>query len=208
MLVGILAGHSVLALIVMLTFAIWVWFWIPAELAYATRSMIAWSFDGIAPDGLGHVSKRFHTPTVAIGVSTVIALFFMWLVAFDNFSLLTVIEILLVVWGLSLVCAVIFPWRSRSMFRASPASAWKIFGLPAMAVTGGVSLAFFVLWFVLLWRDPLAAGPLFTIHHVSKAMWICVGIAVFGTAWYFGIKRYRLARGIDINRAFREIPIE
>jgi hypothetical protein len=66
-LVGVLADNLLLAVIVMATFAAWIWFWVPAEIAYTTRTMIAWSFDRIAPDRLGEVSKRFNTPTVRSG---------------------------------------------------------------------------------------------------------------------------------------------
>ena len=36
----------------------------------ARGSMIAWSFDRLAPSQLGYVSRRFHTPVVAIGIGT------------------------------------------------------------------------------------------------------------------------------------------
>jgi amino acid transporter len=65
-----------LATVIMATFVAWIWFWVPAELAYTTRTMIAWSFDRLAPDRLGHVSQRFHTPVVAIGLSTAGAIVF------------------------------------------------------------------------------------------------------------------------------------
>src|SRR6266545_607047 len=58
-LAGIQAGNIALAVIISATFAIWIWFWIPNIMAYGTRSMIAWSFDRVAPDRLGYVSGRF-----------------------------------------------------------------------------------------------------------------------------------------------------
>jgi amino acid transporter len=207
-LAGILSGNSVIAAIVMATFAAWIWFWIPAELAYATRSMIAWSFDRIAPEKLGHVSRRFHTPTVAIGLSTAGAIAFMWLIAYRNFALLTLIEIIVVVWGLAALSAVIFPWARRSFFESSPASAWRLFGIPVMALTGIVSVAFFVFAFVLLWRDPIAAGRMVDLHHTTREFWITVGVGIFGVVWYTGMKMYRRSQGIDIGLAFRQIPIE
>ena len=69
-LAGILTSNVILATVIMATFVAWIWFWVPAELAYTTRTMIAWSFDRLAPDRLGYVSQRFHTPVVAIGLST------------------------------------------------------------------------------------------------------------------------------------------
>ena len=37
--------------VIMATFVAWIWFWVPAEIAYTTRTMIAWSFDRLAPTG-------------------------------------------------------------------------------------------------------------------------------------------------------------
>jgi amino acid transporter len=207
-LAGILSGSSVLAGIIMATFAAWIWFWIPAELAYTTRSMIAWSFDRVAPDKLGYVSRRFHTPVVAIGLSLAGAILFMWLIAYRNFSLLTLIEVLLVIWGVAAGSAVVFPWVSKRFFQSSPASGWRLAGVPVMSVVALCAFAFFVFVFVLLWRDRIAAGPMFDSHHVTREFWISLGVAAFGVVWYLGMKAYRRARGIDINLAFQEIPIE
>jgi amino acid transporter len=207
-LAGILSGNSVIAAIVMATFAAWIWFWIPAELAYTTRSMIAWSFDRIAPDRLGYVSRRFHTPVVAIGISTVFAIVFMWLIAYRNFQLLTLIELIMIVWGVAAASAVVFPWVRRSFFQSSPASAWRLGGVPVMSIVGAISVAFFALAFVLLWRDPIAAGRMVDFHHATREFWITIGVAIFGIAWYLGMKAYRASQGVDVGLAFREIPIE
>ena len=56
-LAGILGHNVFLSVVILATFAAWIWFWIPAEMAYTTRSMIAWSFDRVAPDKLGFVSE-------------------------------------------------------------------------------------------------------------------------------------------------------
>src|SRR6266511_3564493 len=55
--------------------------------------MIAWSFDRVAPDRLGYVSQRFHTPVVAIwtfiGGSAVLT----WLIAYRHLAFLTFVEV-------------------------------------------------------------------------------------------------------------------
>ena len=112
------SGHNVfLSAVILATFAAWIWFWIPAEMAYTTRSMIAWSFDRVAPDKLGFVSETMHTPVVAIGISTAGAVVFMWLIAFKAVAFLTFIEVLLVVWGTVMVAAVVFPLTAQAAVR-------------------------------------------------------------------------------------------
>ena len=207
-LAGILTSNVVLAVIIMAVFVAWIWFWIPAELAYTTRSMIAWSFDRVAPDKLGWVSERFHTPIIAIALSTAGSIGFMWLIAFKGIALLTLVEVLLIVWGTAMVSAVVFPRTRRALFDASPAKRATVAGVPVMAISGVVSAIFLAVMIYLLWNDPTAAGPLFTSDHVSREFWVVLGIVVFGTAWYIGTKIYRRRQGIDLDLAFRQIPIE
>jgi amino acid transporter len=207
-LAGILTSNVLLAVVIMATFVAWIWFWVPAELAYTTRTMIAWSFDRLAPDRLGYVSQRLHTPVVAIGLSTAGSVVFMWLIAYRNIAFLSLIEALVVVWGAAMLAAVLFPRSRRELFDASPAAGQRLGGVPLMAVTGAVSLAFFALVLYLLWNDPVAAGPMFTLDHLSREFWLVVGVVAFGVAWYLGTKLYRRRQGVDVDLAFRRLPIE
>jgi amino acid transporter len=207
-LAGILGHNVILSAVILATFAAWIWFWIPAEMAYTTRSMIAWSFDRVAPDKLGFVSETTHTPVVAIGISTGGAVVFMWLIAYKAVAFLTFIEVLLVIWGAVMVAAVVFPLIRRSLYESSPARNFKIFGVPVMPLSGGIAAAFMGYAFWLLWEDANAAGPLIKPSRMPVEAWITLGAVVAGTAWYLGAKAYRRRRGINISLAFQQIPIE
>jgi amino acid transporter len=207
-LAGILTSNVLLAVVIMATFVAWIWFWVPAELAYTTRTMIAWSFDRLAPDRLGYVSERLHTPVVAIGLSTAGSVVFMWLIAYRNIAFLSLVEALVVVWGAAMLAAVLFPRSRRELFEASPAAGQRLGGVPLMSVTGAVALVFFALVLYLLWNDPIAAGPMFTLGHVSREFWLVLGVVVFGVAWFLGNRLYRRRQGVDVDLAFRRLPIE
>jgi amino acid transporter len=207
-LAGILGHNVFLSVVILATFAAWIWFWIPAEMAYTTRSMIAWSFDRVAPNKLGFVSETTHTPVVAIGVSTGGAVVFMWLIAFKAVAFLTFIEVLLVIWGAVMISAVLFPRLRGRLYASSPVRNFKIAGIPVMPVAGAVAAVFFGLAFWLLWRDPTAAGPLIKPSRMPVEAWITLGAIVVGTAWYLGTKAYRRRQGIDLSLAFQQIPIE
>jgi hypothetical protein len=144
---------------------------------------------------------------VAIAIGTGGAIVFMWLIAFHGIALLTLIEALLVIWGTAMAAAVVFPWAGKRFFDASPAKAYRVRGIPLMAITGAVTVAFFAVAFVLLWRDDNAAGSLFGAHHHTE-LWIVVGSLLAGAVWYLGNKIYRRSQGIDIDLAFKQIPIE
>lgn len=184
------------------------WFWIPAEIVYTTRTMVAWSFDRLAPDVLGKVSERFHTPVVAIGLSTLISIVFMALIAYANIALLTLIEVLLVVWGLSMLAAVFFPAARPELFKLSPASRIRFAGLPVMSITGLIAAGFFATVIWMLWHDVNAAGPLISSAGATLEFWIVLGAVVLGTLWYLITRVRRRREGIDLNMAFRQLPIE
>ncbi len=207
-LAGILGHNVFISVVVLATFAAWIWFWIPAEMAYTTRSMIAWSFDRVAPDKLGFVSETLHTPVVAIGVSTAGAIVFMWLIAFKAVAFLTFIEVLLVVWGTVMVAAVIFPARRRQLYESSPAKNFRLAGIPVMPVAGAVAAVFSAAMIWLLWQDSIAAGPLFKPSKMPVEFWITVAAIVIGAGWYLWVKAYRKRQGINISLAFQQIPIE
>ena len=207
-LAGILGHNVILSAVILATFAAWIWFWIPAEMAYTTRSMIAWSFDRVAPDRLGFVSETTHTPVVAIGISTAGSVVFMWLIAYKAVAFLTFIEVLLVIWGTVAVAAVVFPLIRKSLYESSPARNFKILGVPVMPLSGGIAAAFMGYAFWLLWEDANAAGPLIKPSKMPVEAWITLGAVVAGTAWYLGAKAYRRRRGINISLAFQQIPIE
>jgi amino acid transporter len=207
-LAGILGHNVLLSVVILATFAAWIWFWIPAGLAYTTRSMIAWSFDRVAPDKLGFVSETLHTPVVAIGAATAGAIVFTWLIAFERVAFLTFIEVGLVVWGMVMVSAVIFPLRRRKLYDSSPAKNFKVLGIPIMPVAGAVSALFSAVMIWLLWKDPIAAGPLFKPSKMPVEFWITVAVVVLGAGWYVWIRAYRRRHGINITLAFQQSPIE
>ena len=133
---------------------------------------------------------------------------FMWLIAYKAIAFLTLIEVLLVVWGAVMASAIIFPRTRRQFFDASPASRVTVAGIPLMSISGALSVAFFVYMIYLLWNDPIAAGPLINSDHVTKEFWIMLGVIVGGAVWYVGTLFYRRRQGIDLDLAFRQIPIE
>jgi amino acid transporter len=108
-LAGILAGNVVLTIII----------WVPGVYACATRSMIAWSFDRVAPDRLGYVSQRFHTQVVAIWTIFSGAVVLTWLIAYRQLAFLTFVELQGAIWVVVHVAAMVFPYRRPAIYRNS-----------------------------------------------------------------------------------------
>src|SRR5215813_12173227 len=65
-LVALLTGSVPLLIIIGVGFILWALMGTPLSTLQATRYMLAWSLDRVAPRQLGHVSDTYHTPIKAI----------------------------------------------------------------------------------------------------------------------------------------------
>lgn len=202
LLAGILTNNVVLTMLIVGAFVAWIYFWVPAELIYAQRTMVAWSFDRLAPEKLGYVSPRFHTPVISILVTVTLALCFMWVIAYTSYGTLVLIYGILICWGTTMLGGIAFPWTRPDMFARSPVARWRIGSIPLMSVFCALSTLFFGWVFYLLWQDPIAAG------HDAIDIWPVVGLFVAGAAVYAITRWYRGRQGLRVELAFREIPIE
>ena len=202
LLAAIAANNPVIAAIIALTFLAWIYFWIPAELIYPQRAFLAWSFDRMAPEAISYVSPRFHTPVVAIALTIVICVIFMAVIAFTTLGSLVFIMGTYVVWGITMVLGVVFPFIRPQMFGSSPAARYKLGSIPVMSIVSAVAAVFFAWALWLLWNDPIAAG-----HNPTVLITLGVTLAL-GIVLYVVMYTLRRRQGIRVELAFKEIPIE
>ncbi len=71
---SIAAGSWVFGAIIIVGFGVGLLIWLPQTMLLMSRSMFAWSFDRIMPARLSYVDPRTHSPVVAIGIVTVLAI--------------------------------------------------------------------------------------------------------------------------------------
>ncbi len=202
LLAGILANNTLLAAVIVLGFAAWVYFWIPAELIYGQRTMLAWSFDRLAPEPVSYVHPRFHTPVVAIAVTVAASIFFMWVIAYTSFGTLSLILGILLCWGTTMFAGIIFPYTRKEMFDRSPIARYRIGGVPTMSVVCALSLAFMAWMFVYLWNDSIAAGHSFR-SLMSNAALLAAGFVIYAV-----MRAVRRSQNVRLELAFKQIPIE
>jgi len=112
------------------------------------------------------------------------------------------IEALVLAWALMLIGGVFFPFRRKELFEKTPWVGKTILGLPYMSVACGVSAMGMIFCLVILILDPVAAG-----HDPVQLAIVGVVIAA-GLVFYFVMKAIRSAQGVDIDQAFKEIPVE
>ncbi|HEX3148481.1 MAG TPA: APC family permease [Gemmataceae bacterium] len=203
LLTAITAEGAIAASLVCIGFFAWAFFWLPATMMYATRAVIAWSFDRLAPASLGYVHPTRHTPVNAIlAVAAVNWLFLVLYLYTPFFGSLVLVLAAMFAWLPTMVGAAAFPFLRPDMYRRSALGNVRLLGMPIMTVAGTVGLLGVVALTVMLWNDPLAAG------HSPASLGTIATVFAVGAAWYWIARRVRRRRGIAIDKAFTELPIE
>jgi amino acid transporter len=204
LLTGILTKSPLITVLTSLGLALWMWMWIPAMHTFGVRAIVAWAFDRVAPAPIGRISETYHTPIVAITVTTIVNLIFMALFVFTPWfsKIVILIEAAVLAWSVVLGAGMFFPYLRPQIYEKSPIASRKIFGLPIMTVACFLGFIAAQFYFWTLYFDPNAAG-----HDPTQVM-IVAGVFVLGFAFYYIMKLIRRSQGIDVTLAFKEIPIE
>jgi amino acid transporter len=199
---GIAGGNVVLTILTFL-WVVAIAFFVGATcLVYSTRALLAWSIDGVAPERLGDVNDRYHTPHWAILVSAIVAE--VWLGFFAFTSLLGPISGFL---GFTFsflavsLTAVVFPFIKRDMFENSPV-AWRVGGVPVISIIGAISTIFVIGGITRILVDKTYT-PNLAFGDIGGAIVLVVGAIVFYVA-----RAYRRRHGVNIDQRYKEIPIE
>jgi len=203
LLTGLGTSSVALTILIALGFIGWIWLWVPTQILYPTRAVVAWSLDRVAPDKLGTVSERTHTPIPAILLCLAGGITFVGMLAFTSFFQLVIfIEVAVLAWALVLLAGVFFPYRRPDIYNKSPLANMKIAGLPVMSVACalGAGAAFF--YFFNLFFDEFAAG------HARHSMSVLIGWFVGSFVIYWIMWFIRRRQGVNVDLAFKEIPIE
>ena len=197
-------SHSITGTVfVCLAFFAWAFFWLPATLIYAARSVLAWSFDRLTPAGWGFVHPQWHTPVTAIVIVGLLNVGFLALFLFAPFfATLVLVLAAMLAWIPTMIGAILFPFTRKELYEQSYLAGKRILGLPVLSVAGGTGLAATCTLVFRLWNDPIAAG------HSPQSLLTISALFIIGLGWYFIVHRIRKRQGIDLSRAFRQIPIE
>jgi len=204
LLTGILTKSPLITVLTSLGLALWMWMWIPAMHTFGVRAVVAWAFDRVAPAPLAKISETYHTPMVAITVTTIVNLIFMALFVFTPWfsRIVILIEAAVLAWSVVLGAGIFFPYLRPQLYEKSPIASKTIFGLPMMSVACFLGFVAAQFYFWTLFFDPNAAG------HDPTQVIIVAGVFVLGFVFYYVMKLIRRSQGIDVTLAFKEIPIE
>jgi len=134
------SGNTLLAVLILVPFVFQSYTWLPGQITNASRNFLAYSLDGLMPEWVGRVHERNHTPVNAlwlVGVGSIAALAaFVWV---PDFATLVGIFGFILGFVLVAISAVVFPWRLRDVFEASPVR-WRAGGIPVVSIVGVLAL--------------------------------------------------------------------
>ena len=165
--------------------------------------MFAWSLHQLAPEKMGRVSEKYSTPTVSIVISVSITSIFLLLYLFTPWlKTLSLFQALIFCWGVALLAGALFPFTRKSLFEKSPAANYSLGKIPLMTIVCLIGAFFLFFQFCQLWNDKFAAG-----HDIITIVTLIVAF-ISGIIIYILTRIYRLKQGIDLDKIFKEIPVE
>jgi len=168
-----------------------------------TRSWFAWGFDRIAPSWFADVNPRFHTPTKAIVLASVVGIIFLAQYTYpptNTFWATTpLFALLLVPYVLVGISAIILPWKKKDLYEASPIKKYHVGPIPLISILGAIMVGFnlAVMYMHLTW-------PWF--GWTDAATYFSIGVIITAFIWFYAFRYYRKKQGIDVGLAYREIP--
>lgn len=174
----------------------------------STRIQLAASLDRVLPEKLSYVNPKVHSPLIALIVSAIGCEAFLYLIIYDTkftsyFStagLATQIAYILIS-----VTAILFPFRKKEIFNASPAGKYKVGGFPLLSIMGILALIvnLFIAW-IFIAGPPLGFLSVSTTSSISFVIGIFLAcFVIYLIAW--GIRK---SQKIDLALSFSEIPPE
>jgi amino acid transporter len=198
-----IAGGNIALTIVMSLWVLTISFFVAGSVfVYPSRTMLAWSLDGMAPRQLGAVNKRYNSPHVTLVICAVIGIIVLGLFCFTD--LLGVVSGFL---GLAVnflvVCAwaVLFPFVRKETFENSPI-AWRVGRVPVISILGAISTLLILPIMYLLVTDTT-----FSVN-LGFMVWGAVGSLAVGVVWYLVQKAASKRNGVDVEKQYAEIPVE
>jgi basic amino acid/polyamine antiporter, APA family len=197
-------GNTLFAIVVALCYCV---FW-PLitwlSLLQPTRMLFAYSFDGMLPKVFASTT-RGGAPWFSVVVSGAGSIAVLgWATGSSSFykALAYATLIQLVAMGLVGVAAAVVPWRRAALYRGS-ASQLRVAGIPLATIAGiGAVLTAVFLWIVFLSEPKLGIAD-----RQGFFVW-CIGTIVAGALFYGIAYSIRKSQGVNVNRAFAEIPPE
>lgn len=200
---SLLTNNVALNAFIALGLVFWAWYWAPGCVIYPARVILAWAFDRLAPGWMGDVNDRFHTPVKASITICLVAQVYMVLFAFTPWvSALVGVAAMVLTFLFIGIAGILFPFgKSKEIWNRSPVK-YTFAGIPLVSITGAITAIFMAVMFYAFMADPLS------LAQTPLNLGVILSIYIGGIIAFYAIRAYRKRQGIDIDLAFKEVPVE
>ncbi|SRR6266487_1348311 len=205
MLAGWLVHNTAFQVALILLMSLWFFGWVGTLFLSSTRVIFAAAFDRVLPDRAAEVSEKRKVPVYslllmllpAVGLSAVYA----YSTTFQTYTLDATL-VIAVTYLFSAIAVVLLPFVKRELWQASPASRFKLLGIPIVPVAGVVTIG--LLGYNLYeWLT----NSLYGVNN-TKSLYFVAGMYVLAVVLYLVARLVRSRQGIDLGLINKEIPVE
>jgi amino acid transporter len=205
MFAGWLVHNTAFQVILILVLSLWFFGWVGTLFLSSTRVIFAAAFDRVLPDRAAEVSEKRKVPLYslilmllpAVGLAAVYA----YSTTFRTYTLDATL-VIAVTYLFSAIAVVILPWRKPELWRASPASRIKVFGVQIVPVAGVITIG--LLGFCLYeWLS----NSLYFVNS-RDSLYFMAAMYVLAVLLFIVARVVRRRQGIDLGLINKEIPVE
>jgi APA family basic amino acid/polyamine antiporter len=205
MFAGWLVHNTAFQVVLILVLSLWFFGWVGTLFLSSTRVIFAAAFDRVLPDRAAEVSEKRKVPVWSLILmllpATGLAAVYAYSTTFRTYTLDATL-VIAVTYLFSAIAVVVLPWRKPDLWRASPASRIKIFGVQIVPVAGVITIG--LLGFNLYeWLS----NKLYFVNS-ADSLYYMGAMYVLAIVVYVVARLVRKRQGIDLGLINKEIPVE
>jgi APA family basic amino acid/polyamine antiporter len=202
---GWLVHNTAFQVILLLVLSLWFFGWVGTLFLSSTRVIFAAAFDRVLPDRAAEVSEKRKVPVwsliLMLAPAVILGAIYAYSATFRTYTLDATL-VIAVTYLFSAVAVVLLPFIKKDLWRASPASRIKVFGVQIVPVSGVITIGLLVYNLVMwLWKDNYFVNSHDSLLYMA-AMYV-LAIVVYVVA-----RVVRRRQGIDLGLINKEIPVE
>src|ERR1700722_1734348 len=202
---GWLVHNTVFQVVLILALSLWFFGWVGTLFLSSSRVIFAAAFDRVLPDRAAEVSEKRQVPLYslllmllpAVGLSAIYA----YSTTFQSYTLDATL-VIAVTYLFSAIAVVILPWRKPDLWAASPASRFKLFGVPIVPAAGVITIGL-IGYCLYEWLTKAAYG----VNNNDSLIYMGA-MYVLALVIYLVARVIRKRQGIDLSLINKEIPVE
>jgi amino acid transporter len=202
---GWLVHNTAFQVILLLLMSLWFFGWVGTLFLSSTRVIFAAAFDRVLPDRAAEVSEKRKVPFYSLVLMLLpavgLAAIYSYSTTFRTYTLDATL-VIAVTYLFSAIAVVVLPWVKPDLWRASPASKVKLFGVPIVPVSGVITIGLLVFCLV----EWLTNANYF-VNNKSSLIYMGA-MYVLAIAIYVIARVVRRRQGIDLGLINKEIPVE